>query len=299
MTLRPALVLVGPTASGKTGAAHLLCRHLGGFVLSADAMMVYRDMDIGTAKPSPAEQETFGYQGINLTTPDLSFSVHDYVRTLDAVPEPARALVVGGTGLYVRGLVQGLDEPGGVDDAWRAGANAVLEQQGFDALKEVCRARNPDVETILAPGDLANPRRWIRAAERTVPSARNPADRWPHAVRVFGIRRSREDLEQRIRSRINTMLDCGWMSEIERLMERYKTISFTAAQAIGYQEIDDVMAGNATLEVAIERIVIRTRQYAKRQMTWFTHQLPVQWIEATPDTGPEEIAEQIAGDLDG
>lgn len=293
----PMLLLVGPTASGKTGVAHELARRCGCRVLSADSMMVYQGMDVGTAKPSREEQAVFGYAGIDLATPDRPFSVVDY---LEAVAEQLTAgtawLVTGGTGLYVRGLLEGIDAGGGADPVLRADAETCWKEGGMDALKAWCLERVPELEHRLPPGDLLNPRRWIRALERasTGRVASRPLLDAGRCI-IVGLSREREDLEARIRARVDRMMEQGLLDEVRRLRRQVERLSGTAEKAIGYAEAGEVLDGDLSVDAAKARMVVRTRQYAKRQMTWFRHQLPTRWIEAGPVDSDAVLADRVEG----
>lgn len=285
------LILVGPTASGKTGVAHVLARRHPAVILSADALMVYRGMDIGTAKPSSDDRSRFNYRGLDICNPNESFSVHDYVAT---VRGDAPGIVVGGTGLYIRGLLEGLDAGSGAHDSWRARATGVLEQEGFPALKSLCLETRPSVEDELPAGDRSNPRRWIRAVERSLaPASRLPPVLDARDCVVVGLQRARADLHERIHARVEGMFSGGLLDEVRRLRAQWGALSPTAANAIGYAEAGAVIDGTMTIAQAKLAIVTRTRQYAKRQMTWFRHQLNTHWIDAAPGEGDESIAARV------
>ncbi len=279
---RAALVLVGPTASGKTAAAHAIARARGWAVLSADAMQVYRGLDIGTAKPTPAERAGLICGGLDYCEADRTFSVGEYLRAVAAEwPRLAAApavLVAGGTGLYIQALMEGLDAAPSRPDL-RAEAEALLEQRGLAALQAAVRERAPALWAALR--DPANPRRLVRAYERARLGDR---PRPPRAAAsrpwLVGLRVAPAELEERIRARVRAMYAAGLLDEAATLRARGPTLSPTAAQAIGYREAFDVLDGRCSAAEAMERTVIRTRQYAKRQMTWFRGRAAVAWIEA-------------------
>jgi len=276
--------LVGPTAVGKTAVAHALAERHGWTLLSADAMLVYRGMDIGTAKPSPEERRRYAYGGLDLLEPGEQASLHGYVVAArrffaEAAREGREVLVVGGSGLYIKALIQGLDEAPGSDAAWRAEAEAVLAARGLEALQALVRARVPEAYAALE--DPANPRRLIRAAER---ATEREGGTWvqQEARPVAGLDAPRAFLHARIAARARRMLDDGLVEETRRLLAA-GPLSATAAQAIGYREAAEVLEGRVMLDGAVERIALRTRQLAKRQMTWFRRQARVEWI-ATDET---------------
>ena len=289
--------LVGPTASGKSGVAHLLAERWNVPILSADAMAVYRQMDVGTDKPTADMRKRVHYEGIDLADPSESFSVGRY---LSAVREKLTALagpyiVVGGTGLYISALLYGLDPMPPEDPSVRAEWEAVLSREGPSALREALRARAP--ELLAAMDDPDNPRRLIRALEWAAAGVRKPPETWNRfrgRVLVAGIRRNREELAHRIERRVHTMYARGLLEEARRLLERPGGLSKTARMAIGYAEAFDVLAGRSTLEEAMMRTIVRTRRLAKRQRTWFAHQVRVEWVDVTETQSRETIADNIA-----
>ena len=278
-----ARVLVGPTATGKTAVAHLLARRLGLPLVSADSMLVYRGMDIGTAKPDPAEREGIDYRGIDLVDPDQGFSTADWLGSLRDLP--ARTIVAGGTGLYISALLRGIDAPG-ADPALRA----ELEACSLGQLQE--RLRGIDPAALARLSDPGNPRRLIRAIER----GGRAADSWARAPcpPVVGLWMEPDLLRVRIRARIQMMLDQGWIDEVRALTHRFPRWSKTAAQAIGYRELREVLDGSLALPEAIERITTRTARLAKRQRTWFRNQLAVEWVRLDPDRDPASVADEVA-----
>jgi len=295
----PEYVLVGPTASGKSDVAHEIAGRTGTGIISADAMMVYRGMDVGTAKPTSAEQQVHVYAGIDLTTPDRSFSVYDYIASVDQQRVSARTgtrwIVVGGTGLYVRCLLKGLDSRQGADPKLRQAAEAVLAGQGFEELKVWCEENLPGISSALPVGDRGNPRRWIRAMERGIggTDAEPVKPKLPAHIRVVGLNWPRADLEKRIMARVDRMYDGGLLDEVVQLRRYYAILSPTAEKAIGYAEAMAVLDGKLSLNEAKQITTIRTRQYAKRQMTWFRHQLPTLWIDVTENDRVGDIARSV------
>ncbi len=295
-----AWILAGATATGKTSAAQYLAEQLGCAILSADAMLVYRGMDIGTAKPTPAERGSVPYFGIDLVTPAEPFStglwLADAARALafgaGAPSAPPRLIVAGGTGLYLKALAGGLGAAAADPEA-RARWQALFERGGLPALQAALAARAPDALAALA--DPANPRRLIRALEHLDAHGRLP-DQWrrraPEAP-VTVLRLPREQLHARIERRVARMFETGLVDEVRRLRETYPSWSPTASQAIGYAETCALLDGALTTRAAAERIVIRTRQLAKRQETWFRHQTQAVWLEIDDNDPPERVARRV------
>ncbi|MBN1268854.1 MAG: tRNA (adenosine(37)-N6)-dimethylallyltransferase MiaA [Kiritimatiellae bacterium] len=292
-----AFFLVGPTAAGKTAVAHHIARADGCEILSADAMLVYRGMDIGTAKPSEAERAEVRYWGLDLVDPNQPFSVGAYFEHARAVCMAAaergrRLIVAGGTGLYIKCLTEGLDPLPAADEALRRQSEDVLEREGVAGLQAALRVRDAAAYTALA--DKQNPRRLIRALELAGRGARR-ARGWsgPSAVPLAGLRMKPDALHARIRRRVEAMFAGGLLEEVRALEGHYGRLSKTAAQAIGYKEALAVQRGECTVEEAREVAIRRTRQLAKRQMTWFRHQARVAWVDVESDTPVEVMASRV------
>ncbi len=320
-----AFVLIGPTAVGKSAVAQWIAEQTGAAILSADSMLVYRGMDIGTAKPTPAERGSVPYFGIDCVDPGQPFSTGDWLsfvrRQLEGqngigggagVEPPSVALrgdgrtefgliVAGGTGLYVKALLFGLDAPPS-DPAVRARWTALFESGGLPALRAAVDA-NPAARALLPDSDLANPRRLIRALERADSSDRTSlstpsgAGRSPSgqmvSPAVAGLTMPRAMLAARIERRIAKMFAEGLVEEAVAVREASGGLSSTACGAIGYAEALAVADGKMTRDEAAERIAARTRQLAKRQMTWFRHQLKVEWVEVGETDTPATIGPKV------
>jgi len=281
-----AFFLVGPTAVGKSAVAQHLAEQRSASILSADSMLIYRGMDIGTAKPTVAERGDVPYYGVDLAEPDESFSVWDYRRhaleALAALPEGEELIVTGGTGLYVKSLIHGLEDRPGGDAALRTEWERRLADEGIGALQDAVRRAAPERFEALA--DKENPRRLIRALEAA--GAPHAVPSWTSAEEpvVVGLSMEPELLNARIAQRVEEMYAQGLMEEVTRLLERDRPLSETARQAIGYAEAIELIEGQATQAEAVERTIIRTRRLAKRQRTWFRHQANVDWLEVAPES---------------
>jgi tRNA dimethylallyltransferase len=261
-------------------------------------MLVYRGMDIGTDKPGQEERRRVRHDGIDLVTPDQPFSVGDYLEHAREVFLRAReggrtVLVVGGTGLYVKCLTQGLDRLPSADGRIRAKAEEWMKQGGIERLQEELRGRDPSRFEALA--DKKNPRRLIRALELAEHGAGRMAS-WTElpAAPLAGIRMDAEDLRRRIETRVRRMYDGGLLAEVERLAGQYPRLSGTALQAIGYAEALSVLRKELALEEAMERTAARTRQLAKRQITWFRRQARVEWVDVGPGEDAAAVAEKVS-----
>lgn len=278
-----AFVLIGPTASGKSAVAQLLAEQIGASIISADSMNIYRGMDIGTAKPSPEERARVKTFGVDLADPTEMFSVGTW---LNAVKPAFQSLekppiVVGGTGLYVKCLLQGLDDVPTADEALRERT----EKMTLAELQSEARCIAPEAYDLLA--DKENPRRLIRLLE-----GRKFSDRWKTEMPVvIGLHVERDVLHERIADRVEKMYAGGLLEEARNLAGL--KLSSTAQHAIGYAEAFAVLRGECTEAQAKEKTIIRTRQLSKRQMTWFRHQLNVEWVEAADYSNLGQLADKV------
>lgn len=291
------LVILGPTASGKSDAAMALARQVGGELLSVDSMQVYRGMDIGTAKPTPAERAEVRHHLIDVAGPDQPFTVARFVDLADEVIRDARQrrvplVLTGGTPLYYKALFDGLFGGPGADAAVRDRLRAVPP----DELHRRLLAVDPAAAARIHVNDS---KRLIRALEvfeltgRPISSFQTdwsaPARR--HEAAWVGLAWDKDALNRRINARVKGMLAAGWVEEVRGLLARYGTLSHTAAEATGYRELIEHVEGRLPLDVAAERIKIATRQLARRQMKWFRRFPGVTWIPA--DQPPDAIATRI------
>jgi len=266
-------ILAGPTASGKTELALRLAERIPIEVISADASMVYRGMDIGTAKPTQAERATVRHHLVDWLEPNQLFSVAAYVRAAEAAIEDVRSrgripLVVGGTGYYIRALSEGLFELPEPDPELQNRIEQELQERGFAAMREELAA----VSAADALRVGSNPRRLVRAIEVLRRTGIPPAQAHRRGPR-FSYRKlilwpQWDWLEPRFGQRTEEMFGRGLVEEVRGLLERYPRMP-TALQAIGYKEVAAYLRGELGLEAAQKRVLQATRAYAKRQFTWF------------------------------
>lgn len=292
-----AFFLVGPTAIGKSSVAHALAVQQGYEILSADSMLVYRGMDIGTAKPSARDRAEAQYHCIDLVDPSEKFNVRAYLdNALSAVEGSAargNALIVtGGTGLYVKALTHGLGVTAGPDEAGRQEWETVLADRGVGYLEDMLKRIDPVVHDSLK--DKQNSRRLIRALEHAKNRLSLP-ENWSSKemekdVSLVGLSMAPEELHVRIEHRVNVMYETGFLDEIHALREKYAMLSATAREAIGYAEGGAVIDGLCSVQDAKERTIVRTRQLAKRQRTWFRNQADVSWIDVGGDMNEQDVA---------
>jgi tRNA dimethylallyltransferase len=283
------LVVVGPTASGKTAFAIGLAERLGGELVSADSRQVYRHCDIGTNKPSAEELGGVACHLIGVVEPDVTFTVADYLplasSTLESIWARGRLPVLqGGTGLYVRALLDGWNLADAPPDAvLRASLERRLETDGADALDTELRAIDP----VAADRAQRNPRRMIRALEIHAVTGRAPslarrANPPGWNVTVFGLDVPLAELDRRIERRVKRMVEAGFVEEVAALRRDFPRADFRRL-GHGYPEIAAHLEGSLSLPAAIESTILQVRQYARRQLTWFRADPRVRWIP--PDLG--------------
>ena len=282
------LVLCGPTASGKTALGAALARELGGEVVSADSMQVYRGMDIGTAKPTPEEMAGVPHHMLDVASPWEDYSVARYVQEAAACVDDILArgrlpLVVGGTGLYIDHLVAGRDFAP-FSGAWRARLQAQVRAEGLPALYAQLQQVDPERAARLHPNDEKRILRalevWYETGETiTQHDARTQAlpPRY-RALRLGLTFPRREELWARIDRRVDEMLERGLAAEVQGLLDAGVPPARPAMQAIGYKELPAALRGEVPLETAVAEVKLRSRQYAKRQLTWFRRTPGLRWI---------------------
>jgi tRNA dimethylallyltransferase len=282
--------LVGTTASGKSAVAQYIAERDAQLIVSADSMNIYRGMDIGTAKPSAEERGKVEYAGIDLADPTEKFSVAAYLNAVKPAFESGRDIIVaGGTGLYVKCLTEGFDDVPPENAALRP----ELEALDFEMLEARAKEETSELYEALTEDDRQNPRRLIRILERAAAgSAAHSKWNSQPKPKLVGLHVEREMLVKRIAERVDSMYEDGLIEEARRLMNL--ELSETARQAIGYAEAFGVLNNEITEAEAKEKTVIRTRQLAKRQMTWFRNQLNVEWIDTANYPTIEKLAEAVS-----
>lgn len=294
----PLLVLAGPTATGKTGLAIALAQHLGGEIVSADSRQIYRNMDIGTAKPTPEQRAQVPHHLLDVVAPDEPYTLAQYQADAQTAVASIHArgrlsLLVGGTGLYIRAVVDNLAIP-------RVPPNAELRQQ----LEEEAAAHGSAVLharlTALDPTgasriDPANLRRVIRALEVTLLtgqpfSAQQGARPSPYRPLFLGLNGPRDVLYQRADQRVDAMLAAGLVQEVQRLLAAGYDWRLPSMSSLGYQEIASFLRGEISLKAAIERLKFNTHHYIRRQLTWFRAEPRLHWLDFTaPDLEKETL----------
>ncbi len=295
--------LSGPTAGGKTAIGLELARRLDAQIVSLDSMALYRGLDVGTAKPTPAERRIVPHHLIDLIEPEAEFSLVQYLAAAErCVAEiharGRQALFVGGTPLYLKALLRGIFEGPPADWELRRRWQSQAEERGPLWLHEQLAAVDPAAAARLHPNDA---RRLIRALEVYEKTGR-PISQWQQQFdaarpaeecRVFVLDWPREALYARINFRVDAMFAAGLVAEVESLLAAGRQLSLTARQALGYREVLEYLAGQRDLAETIALVKTRTRQFAKRQLTWFRSLSECRWIPMTASLKPAETAQRI------
>ena len=306
--LEPLRILTGQTASGKSAVAVCLAKTCDAEIISLDSMKLYRGLDIGSAKPSLKTREEARFHLVDVVEPTEAFSL---ARFLGAAHEAAvkivaagrRPLFVGGTPLYLRGLLYGIFSGPGADWSMRESLMQRAQREGPQSLHDELAALDPVAAARLHPNDLT---RVIRALEVVRGTGRPlsahqtqfPAERPAVASRMVVLRRSEEDLQNRIRLRAKRMFDAGLVEEAKALSER-GALSRPLQKAIGYREVLAYLRGEHTLDETIELVRRNTWRMARKQMTWFRSFPKAQWLDVSPDEPAEAIARRASEMLFG
>jgi tRNA dimethylallyltransferase len=294
------IFIAGPTAVGKSEIALLLAEKIGGEIISADSMQVYRGLDLGTAKPSPAERARVPHHLIDICDLTENFDAAQFIRLAQKAVEEIQSrgrvpVFCGGTGLYFKAFLSGLGEAPATNPELRA----ELEAASFESLLHELRERDPVAYEKI---DKQNPRRVIRAVEVIRLTGKKFSEQraeWkaqcalPIKTNFYCFIRQPEDLHARINARVDAMFARGLVDETRGLLTRGLEQNKTAMQAIGYRQVVEHLRGERPLAETIELVKSRTRQFAKRQLTWFRRQLDPEWIELKPDESPEEILSRL------
>jgi tRNA dimethylallyltransferase len=295
--------LTGPTASGKTAIGLELAQRLNAEIISLDSMAVYRGMDIGTAKPTPAEQTAVPHHLLDMVDPTYDFSLAEYVELTHKTVREIRSrgrdvLIVGGTPLYLKSLLRGLYQGPPPDWEFRRAIEQEVQQVGLEALRQRLEMVDPLSARKLHPNDL---RRMIRALEvykvtgQPISHQQTQFDEAlsPEKCKVFTLAWPREELHRRIDERVDAMFAAGLVDEVRGLVAKFGQLGRTASQAVGYREVLQHLDGEFDLPTTIERVKFATHQFARRQETWFRGLQECRSLPQQPGRPPSDVAQEI------
>jgi len=299
------IIILGPTGVGKTALSILIARALKTEIISADSMQIYRHMDIGTAKPSPEELGAVPHHLIDILSPTESFSVGIFRERAEEAIDGLHVknmipLVVGGTGLYIRSLTEGLFEGPAADWPLREKFMEDEKVHGSGHLYKYLCEIDPAAAEKINPNDL---RRTVRALEVSLKeekkisecrqSSTKPSD---YTFIKIGLLRNREELYRMIEERVDKMMEEGLLDEMEKLLRMGP--ERTALQALGYREMGQYLEGGIGLEEAVRFTKKRTKMYAKRQMTWFRKEPEINWVDITGIMSADKIYEKVLNEVE-
>lgn len=281
------VVIVGPTGIGKTALAIALARHFSTEIISADSRQFFKEMEIGTAKPSPEELAAAPHHFIDSHSIETLFSTGDFeIQALQLLEELFKKqdllIMVGGSGLYIDAVCNGLDDLPDTDLNIREKLKEQLEKEGIASIKEQLKTHDPEYYEKV---DQANPQRMVRGLEFFLSTGEklssyqtNSKKQRPFNIIKIGLNMDRSALYQQINHRVDKMMEAGLLEEVKGLQDYRK---YNALNTVGYSELFDYLDGNITLETAIDKIKQNTRRFAKRQLTWFRRDDSTAWFEPT------------------
>jgi tRNA dimethylallyltransferase len=302
------IAIVGPTAVGKTAVSLYLAKLIDAEIISADSMQVYKGMDIGTAKPSLGERETIPHHLIDIIEPEKPFSVAEYQKLarskIREIQKRGRfPLLVGGSGLYIRAVIDKLDFPSGnISSEIRQKLEERAAKVGSKKLFQELIKIDPEAAQFIHPNNL---RRIIRALEVYYLTGRQFSyfhKQWKvkksiYNLKMFGLAMERSKLYANINSRVNKQIEQGLLEEVKRLVKKGYKHFLTSRQALGYKELVEHLEGKASLEEAINLVKRRTRKYARRQLIWFRADPRIHWIDVT-NLSVEEVVQKVKTELE-
>lgn len=287
------IVICGPTASGKTTLSIQLAQKINGEIISSDSMQIYKNMNIGTAKPDKQEMQGIKHYLLDFVEPNQRYSVADYKKDAenaieDILQKGKVPIIVGGTGLYVDSLIYGIEYPNiEFDENYRKKLEKRAEKEGLEKLYEEARKIDPQAMEKISRNDQKRILRVLEIynatgktkTEQEIESRKNEVK---YDYRVFAINMDREKLYDRINKRVDIMIQKGLIEEVENLLKKYNEFP-TAMQGLGYKEVVEYLQGKVLKEDMIENIKRESRRYAKRQITWFKKNKQTIWI------GPNDL----------
>ncbi len=301
---RPLIVIGGPTACGKTGFSIKLAKEIGGEIISADSMQVYRYMDIGTAKVTPEEADGVPHYLIDEFDPDEEYNVMIFQQKAKAYMEEIWAkgkipILVGGTGFYINALLYDNDFTETENNtSYREECYKLAREQGPDVLYERLQEIDPEYAANIHPNNVKRVTRaleyhYLTGQKFSEHNAEQKEKETPYNAAVIILTMDREKLYERIELRIDLMLKQGLLEEVKGLLDRGYTPDLVSMQGIGYKEFIPYFNGECTLEEAVTQLKTNTRRFAKRQLTWFRRQIDGLWIDLSKATGEETLEDVL------
>jgi len=300
------VVIVGPTASGKTALSIELAKRINGEIISSDSMQIYKDMDIGTAKVTKEEMQGIKHYLVDFISPDTRYTVSDFKKDSEnaikeIIEKGKTPIIVGGTGLYVNSLIYGIEyQDMNFDEEYRDKLMKIAESdEGLAKLYEQANQIDPEAMKKISPNDKKRIVRVLEIYKQTgktkteqeILSRQKGVD---YDFKVFGITMERSKLYERINLRVDMMIDQGLESEVKKLISKYSEFP-TALQGLGYKEVIEFFDGKTSRDEMIEKIKQESRRYAKRQLTWFKKNKETIWLDA--ENGIEENINIILEEL--
>lgn len=301
---KPLIVIGGPTACGKTGFSIKLAKEIGGEIISADSMQVYRYMDIGTAKVTPEEADGVPHYLIDEFDPDEEYNVMLFQQKAKAYMEEIWAkgkipILVGGTGFYINALLYDNDfTETDNDTTYREECYRLAQEQGPEVLYERLKEVDPEYAEIMHANNVKRVTRaleyhYLTGQKFSEHNAEQKEKETPYDAAVILLNMDREKLYERIELRIDLMMEQGLLEEVKGLLDRGYTPDLVSMQGIGYKEFIPYFNGECTLEEAVTQLKTNTRRFAKRQLTWFRRQIDGLWVDMSRSTGEEIMAEVL------
>lgn len=307
--LKPLVVITGPTATGKSEVGVLVAERVGGEIVSADSMLIYRGMNIGTAKPTRCDMRGIPHHMIDIVEPDMDYSVALFQKQAreviaDIHKRNKLPILVGGTGLYIRAVIDDYDFSGvGGNKSLRESFLKEAVKKGPDFLHKRLSKIDPDAASKLHPGDI---RRIIRALEvyhltgRPISSYQRVKYSCSlYKLLMFGLIMEREKLYKRIEQRVDKMIASGLIEEVRSLLRCGFNRELNSMRGLGYKEISSYLSGELSLEQAVELLKRNTRRFAKRQITWFRRDNRIKWYDIEKYGGHEAVAKEITDIIEG
>ena len=287
------LVICGPTASGKTSLSISLAKKINGEIVSCDSMQIYKEMDIGSAKPTVEEMQEIKHYLVDFVSPEKRYSVSEYKEDAskaieEIINKGKTPIIVGGTGLYLNSLIYNIQyNEMEVDLNYRRELEKEAEEYGLEVLYNRAKEIDPEAMEKVSANDK---KRITRVLEIYNATGRNKTElekksrkEVPYNYLIFGINMERSILYDRINKRVDIMLEQGLIEEVKNLINKYSNMP-TAMQGLGYKEVKEFLDGNISKEEMIEKIKMETRRYAKRQITWFKRIENIIWLDGLNKT---------------